>query len=404
MTEKKNSIFIPSPFPWSPGHTVTELEYLIQHQVLDTCKAHIYVPILPGPVTTPFLKVYSEHLQKFNITAIQDHAQICGILRDTARDDFYSCSLSHAVHLPDGYYSDRQYRPSSVHSLYSQLSGGRLRLYDSSTASVLTQLNTFSINYYSLPEQRALIPRTSIGCIDQQIPEVVSGSRRLALINIREHQANGSAGMNISDFVPLLSYLKESGYVIMDVSHESKSCLQELKEYDVIPYWALPDKSFYHDLDLFSHADFYVGGGGISHLALAMKIPSIWVGSLFPLVLPIGQGYQLCCRLAERHTGRHLSIDESMRVLFALRNTWDQGYDCWSRKWGYGGNPFNCYQTLQTKYYILKPAPIDLLLAFMQLELDVAMGHFSKPQIYHDSIDLLGRAVLAGKVWPSSHN
>ena len=401
MTDNKLNVFIPSPFPWSPGHTVTELEYLIQLQILDKCRTHIYVPILPGPVTTPFLRVYSEYFQKFNITAIQDHAQIYGLLQDTSKGDFYSCSLSHAVHLPDDFYSDRQYRPSSVPSLYSQLSDGKLRLYDSSTASVLTKLNNFSINYYSLPAQKALIPRTMIGCIDKLITDIRSRSRRLVLINIREHQANGSAGMNISHFVPLLSYLKESGYLVVDVSHEPKNCLEELKEFDVLPYWALPDKSFYHDIDLFSHADFYVGGGGISHLALAMKIPSIWVGSLFPLVMPIGQGYQVCCQLIERHSGKHLSVFESIGVLFALRNTWDQGYDCWSKKWGYGGNPFNCYQELRAKYYVQKPVPIDLLLAFMQLEVDVALGEFSNPQIYPECIDLLGLAVLGGKVWSS---
>lgn len=403
MVKNARQVFIPSPFPWSPGHTVTELEYLVQRQVLDTCRTPINLPILPGPVTTPFLKVYADHFQKFNITVIQDEAQICELLRETSRDNFHSCSLSHSVHLADDRYSDSHYKLSSIPSIYSMLSGGTLKHYESSTASVLTELNRFSINYYSLPDNRALIPQKRIGCIGQLIANIVSESRPIVLINIREHRANGSAGMNISDFVPLLSYLKSSGYLVVDVSHDSKSCLQELQEFEVIPYWALQNKSFYHDLDLFSHADFYIGGGGISHLALAMKIPSIWVGALFPLVLPISQGYQLCCQLIERHTYKPISVSESMKILLGLRNTWDQGYDCWSKKWGSGGNPFNCYQTLLAKYTVQKPVPIDLLLAFRQLEMDVKLGHFSKPQVYPESTDLYGQAIHSSRVWSSNY-
>ena len=53
----------------------------------------------------------------------------------------------------------------------------------------------------------------------------------------------------------------------------------------VIAYWEIEGKSFLTDLDLFSKASYYIGSGGPTHIALALRIPTIWVGGLTPLLL-----------------------------------------------------------------------------------------------------------------------
>ena len=49
--------------------------------------------------------------------------------------------------------------------------------------------------------------------------------------------------------------------------------------------------------------------------------------------LPTKYGYQLPMSLHNKHDLRRLS-EESTEELLNLRNGWEEGYDCWAKKWG----------------------------------------------------------------------
>jgi len=359
-------VAIPSPFPWAPGHVVTEAEYVLQQQVLGGCKKRIYLVFLPGPVSSAFVELYSDWFEQFKITLVCDPKLIQSILTSIPTERYLNAAISHCFHVLDERYGSLGWRSDDAGvSHYSHLSCGRISQKTSSTLYCHNIQNDFSYNYYSLPPAFKPLPPRNLGLIESLIPGL--SGRKLAILNIREHRANGSAGLTYQCFIPLIKYLLARDYFIVDASHESKSCSSELDELGVFCYWRLPNKNFYLDIDLFSHASFYVGGGGISHLAYALKIPSIWVGGLFPIGIPAHHGYVLPCRLYDRSTGLALDKDMSFFEYLSLRSPWEDGYDCWAKTWG-KGNPFNCYELLKSKYIIERPSPVALLNTFIALE------------------------------------
>ena len=105
-------------------------------------------------------------------------------------------------------------------------------------------------------------------------------SDNIVLINIREHIANGNGATTLEDYMPLIAYCQSKNYCVVDVSHEKKSFIGELEELGVIAYWGIQNKNFIYDIDLFSKASYYIGTGGPTHLALALKVPTIWIDGL----------------------------------------------------------------------------------------------------------------------------
>ena len=134
--------------------------------------------------------------------------------------------------------------------------------------------------------------------IENLIPGI-KAQGKIVLINILEH-ANANGATTLKDYRPLISYCKSKEYQIIDVSHEKKTFSDEIEKLGVIAYWKFENKNFIYDIDLFSKADFYVGTGGPTHLALALRIPTIWVAGLTPTPLPTQYGYQIPMSLHRR--------------------------------------------------------------------------------------------------------
>jgi hypothetical protein len=372
-----------------------EAEYILQEQILSQTQNKIYLLFLPGPVSTPFVKIYSSWFQKYNIHLIDDMEEVKHFLQETPTNRVLNAALSHCVHHVSPEYSSLNTRPANTISIYEMLSGGKHKQLTASTKYVHSINNRFSHNYYSLPRGFKAIPPVRSGNIEKLLPEIVDN--KVVILNIREHRANGSVGLSWLDFMPLIAYLKKHGFLVVDVSHEKKSFDKELEENGVICYWKLQNKSFFLDVELFSHADYYVGAGGISHLAYGMRIPSIWVGGLFPINIPSNHGYVLPCRLYDKTTGFAVSPDQSFGEYLNLRDPWEDGYDCWSKLWG-SGNPFNCYEELSSRYLIVKPSAFSLVKTFQALVSNI-MNNNNGFHVY-PYCDIEGRAYIGSHITP----
>ena len=367
-------VAIPSPFPWSPGHVIQEIEYLAQIQLLTGRPSKIYLPVIEGPVSTPFFNIYESLLSTYSIELIRGANSIQEFFASDLDIAVESISLSHHVILPASHGNTQHLKALDTQSVYAQLSNNNLKPYHSSTKLLITNMNSYSCNYYSLPPLKPLIkPLDDLTMISRVIPEINDG-RKIVILNIREHCANANSPLGFNDYLPLMKYLLSAGYLVIDASHENKACAEELLRIGVIPYWKIPEKSFQLDIELFSKAAFYIGGGGISHLAYTFKIPSLWVGSLFPIPLPLSQGFQLPCRLRDRNTLKLVSTDEAFSIFYNTRNPWDFGYDSWSKAWGFNLNPFNCFDEITSQYVVENPHPLDLVNAFLKLQ-DLTMSN-----------------------------
>ena len=137
-------VAIPSPFPWAPGHTAMEIDYLIRKQLISDCVATVYLPVLPGPVTSPFFDIYSESLSRFNIQPIRDINQIYQLLNDANWEDFLNIAISHSPHVVNTDLIKRNTRIHHLDSAFSKLSNGKLRQHVASTKLVTTITNEFS--------------------------------------------------------------------------------------------------------------------------------------------------------------------------------------------------------------------------------------------------------------------
>jgi hypothetical protein len=173
---------------------------------------------------------------------------------------------------------------------------------------------------------------------------------------------------------------------------------EELEAAGAIAYWAIPEKSFLTDLELFSKASVYIGGGGISHLALAYRVPTLWVSTVVPVLVPGFNSIQLPCRLRPRLTGATLTFNDAFRLYTEFPDPWDEIYDDFSGKWG-PGNPLNCITRLKGKYFVDPPPPYNIAEAFKELEFINKNDQDKK--IYftlYDSRDLEGKNFISMKV------
>jgi hypothetical protein len=196
-------VAIPSPFPWAPGHVIIEAEYVLQKQVLDGCKKKIYLAFLPGPVSLAFVEVYRDWFEQFKITLLYDPKLVQSILNSIPTERYLNAAVSHCFHVLDERYRSLVWRnDDSGVSAYSYLSSGKISQKTSSTLYYHNIQNDFSYNYYSLPSSFHPLPPRSLGLIDSALPDL--SGQRLVILNIREHRANGSAGLNYLDFLPLI--------------------------------------------------------------------------------------------------------------------------------------------------------------------------------------------------------
>ena len=314
-------LFLGSPFPWSPGHMVMETEYLIQKRIITNDNRPYTFPIFSGPVSGCLKMVYGEYLDKtYGINLITDTKEIKEAINDTRKKDIRNISLSHSQFVKDTRVKEKEYkRIENPNSSYTSLGCECVVEYSGSTNLVNSITNEFSWNQYKVLNNRQLMPGIDTGITHRTIPQSAEG-KKIVLINIREHIANGNGATTLDDYIPLISYCNSKGYCIIDVSHDKKSFTNRLEELGVIAYWKIENKNFINDIDLFSKASFYVGTGGPTHLALALRIPTIWVAGLTPLPLPTQFGYQIPISLHKKSDLQRLSTAEGTGELINLRN------------------------------------------------------------------------------------
>ena len=356
-----------TPAPWAPGHVINESLYAILKQLGNPSPHQLYLIASRGSVTVPFLHVYSSYLAEHNITTILDPNDTRDLIQSVDFDYVENVMLSHLCMLTADQPGLTNVTPSSPHtSLYSNLAAGKM--YEAQVPSSFSFAETNKYNHLFLDAASSfrnfLLPRANLGLIDKMIPGV--NDKPIALISIREHSANNQIAFSYADFIPVCAYLKSRGFLIIDVGHQHKSYGTALEKYGVIRYWELPDKNFYTDIDLFSRALLYVGSGGISHLAIALGIPTLWLGCFYPNLSVMRQGFELPCRFYDRRTCSLLNSEQHLEVRLMRRSESSEGFCSWTGEWRPGGSA-NCLDELQGNYFIRKPMPINIALATKQL-------------------------------------
>jgi hypothetical protein len=186
-------------------------------------------------------------------------------------------------------------------------------------------------------------------------------NRKFCLINIRERSLNASWAHSFELFLPTIKFLQTQGYVVVDVSHDPKACQPELIKHGVVCYSTSGLTSFENDIRLFSNAHLYVGGGGISHLACLLRVPTIWSSNILINRIPFHIGYSLPCRLSRREDGKILAIDEHILFDILLKENWDWKLDSWSGEFSNDSNLLNLTMELSLTHHVIPPSPAALL-------------------------------------------
>lgn len=360
-------IAIPSPFPWSPGHTIAEALYVVCAQLLSECRDEVTYCVLPGYVSTPFFAIYSEWFRQFNIRVVHDYGEISRLIYLHDSEDLMNAAISRCLHVHDTQLKDiATWRFSTEQSIYHELTGGRLKPILTSIEYESALNNELSTKLLACRDSRLRPPRYRLGLLEQFSKHLYE--RKVAIINIREHSANLVASMELSDYVPLIKMLQEEGFYVVDASHSAKGFKDELDALDVLPYWAFPNKSFLTDIELFSHSSIYIGSGGISLLPIFYQIPTINVGSIFPNCYNLDpRGYSIPCRLYDRVTGLALGKYDSFGQLLRQPSPFDKFYDDYGKTWGLTGNSSNCLETVSADFRVERPTSVTLLRATYEL-------------------------------------
>jgi hypothetical protein len=395
-------IGITTPAPWAPGHVVNEALYAIFKQLESNCSETLHLFVLPGAVSLPFYHVYSSHLAKYNIEVVTDLSKIAHTLSRPSTDSIISLSLSHSTHAKIDQQIDaaEHYRPKHKNpSAYETLSNGSLKEWYLSSNSMHFDINEYNHLFFKYANKDTLLPRVSFGSLDSFIPNYTSD--KLALICLREHSANFQIGMTAADFAPVCAFLKHNGYTIVDVGHQAKTYDTELEKYDVKQYWRLDGKNFLTDIELFSKSSVFVGSGGIGHLAIALGIPTVWVGCFFPGLFAMQSGYDLPCRIRDRISMAPVSNEQALRIRLAQFDKSYDGFNDFSGQWTSDLHSNN-YQDLCSDYKIERPVGINIAktvrLLFEDLKLNPLWG---RPNISSfNLVDLSGRRFVSTPLSP----
>ena len=347
-----------------------ELEHAIyKKHVLDPEGLWLF-PWYESPISAALQEKFGPYLSLLNIRIISDPKDI---LEAMNKLDWIDVSLSSIKYTTRPDIPSSHYKENNGKCLYEQL-------YNSGNPKAPEKISMLASNaslycdyqdYNQAILENCIIknPKDSVAIKSRYASDLAARGNKIVLINIREHQANASSGHTVAQFRPLLSYLKDSGYTIADISHDQKSneVSELLAGYDVMAYWQSSEKSPVVDIEIMSLANYYVGAGGITHLALLFHIPVLWIGGIYPLNFVFRHGFQLPCRLARRLDGSVLSAEDSFRVLIELPELWEPKYDSWLKKYGHF-NMHNCWDEISSNYVISRPPSISILKSFILME------------------------------------
>jgi hypothetical protein len=392
---KDSVLAIGSPFPWSPGHTWLELE-LLALKKLASSDHRIYIyPVLNPDYASLMDSRLRLCLIDLNIRIVSDHSEILNYFKSS---DFIDVSLSHVKHLKRSDVAPEHYRVGS-HDYFTDFANyagisSINQPYISSNQLIHTDYQDYCNLYCDLPAPFASaykpIARTDLA------KRILDLGKPIIVLNIREHTANASAGMHADDFIPLVSYLHDNNFIVIDMSHESKStdCLDFCKKYNVIPYWSFNDKSKESDYDLLANCEYFIGSGGLAHIATTFRVPILWIGNLYPVQIASDYGFQLPCSLFKLNSGAQLSPEEHFLCYYFLPELWDEKYDSFLRKFG-PYNMHNCIDYFRSSYIIRKPSAYSILTAFIEMSRrKVAVANISSSYSSMIPRDLLGRNLI----------
>ena len=384
-----------SPFPWSPGHTWMEFEFFCLKKVsLEDTRKYIY-PVLNSDYAQLMKSRLAPILEELNVAIESNPLELAKSYVTAERLDV---SLSNVKFLKRDDVSSRHYTDCEVNNnIFTQIAS-HFNIKD----SVVTLIASNQVMHTDYQDYNELYlansnpfvaahkcnPETDIA------KKILQDGKPLALINIREHTANASSGHSIEQFRPVVSYLNDNGYSVVDMSHESKS--EEIRlfceQFHVFPYWSLEEKSKFADYDLLTNADLFIGAGGLAHLGLCFRLPTIWFGGNYPVHLAAEFGFQLPNALHSKRTGGMLTFQEAFSQVFChLPELWENKYDCWQHKYG-PGNMHNCNETIQSRFTLSRTSGVAILEAAIEL-----LNSISSNNPPHASMqtmpfkDLLGR-------------
>jgi hypothetical protein len=399
-SDSSSALFITSGAPWSPGHTLLETELLFLHQqAFGGNPPRVKLLHLPGQVSLALQQVYGDHLLESGIEMVTSIPEIHSLLNSHSNVVIGSTEVSVTSHVLSGIVSPHtESKAANIRTIWEDLSGGKLKCNFVSTQYYHTILNSYVTA--KLVSKASFLPRVNLSTSEQLIPAIAD--KNIVLINIREHEANNSAPCTVEDYLPLIKYLLHKDYLVVDVGNTKKSFRIELEQLGVIPYWSFPGISFVTDIDLFSRASFFVGSGGITHLALSMNIPTIWTSTVLPNCAPLVPGYHLPCRLYSRRNLSPLSVDESLALSLNGSQIWQDGFDSHAKKWESSGvGPWNRKAELEADYFIVKPHGINLLRTFQLLESETTSKASNASKFHEFKMkDVLGRQIFSGPISP----
>jgi len=353
-----------SPFPWSPGHLSSELDYLIM-MAQDNPNNIYYLPIPPISCWTAIYRYYRNELEeKYNIILIEDFNLISKLM-NSKKIEKIDIALSHVKCLPT---SNCRIRSRKVDSFWGNLF--HLSSFEQYAVSHFDFRNTqykFCKLWYENRENFN-VPLSKIKLSNELINSIgINPNKPIVLINIRERSLNASFDHDLELFRPAIVFLIEKGYELVDVSHDQKSCEDELRKMGVKIYSGTSICSFENDIQLFSNAVAYIGGGGITHLAALYRLPVIWPSTILINRVPFKIGYTLPCRIKKRIDHHILNFEEHIEFDIMLKENWDFKFDAWTKKYTNDSNLLNMTDEVKKEFEIIPPNSTQLLYTTIDL-------------------------------------
>ncbi len=344
LAEKNRLKFvIPPAFPWAPGHYIHDVHnFFLQLESArsDNRLTYLY-PFHEAQIPQVIYEIIKEHVKhKYpNVQIVIDN----NLVKDVNQialiyPEYTICPNSpiSRLKLPKGVSrEDCRIGPS--------LFGARHFIIPTHEEQkwVVNYLKNAQLNYSCNPFYE------SLSNISLPLPNRLI-DKKLALLQIKTQQANAGLPTDYKDYLPLVEYLQDNGYLIVIAGREDHSGQQIFNH--AYHYSISDEANFFYDISLFANAAIsVVGGSGIGIIPGVLRKPFIL--NNHATYLP-PQSLYGCINLPaivySRSLNRFLSVSETDRLWSCLPDSWEvkpDKYTLGSR----GGNPYT--QLFQTGEY-----------------------------------------------------
>ena len=352
-----------SPFPWSPGHSIQDNNYLLllleKYSLLNSDAAITVLTPLSG-VLLDFLRIHRDVFSGLSIRYCSPSQRVTYY----PESDIFTNEFIDQKIVKEFVAAGRFIDASTSHSCpyicgphetgFVNRNNGQITFSSTNAHVVRKHLDYNKLNYASTSLFSAH-PKPLLDPVLSDPLSIQSGD--YVLFYIREKPLNGCLPIAFEEYVPSIKYLQDLGYKIIYPNYDeiSISLRDKLVAHNILIYSDFPRLGFKYDYQLYSNCALYFGSncGPASFFALS-SIPALWIGQWISPALapPTKAGFQIPSvpRLPEGNHRNSRFQRHALLPMTLLPGVGESFYDDFqqSNVLPGKGNPFNTYTSVSS--------------------------------------------------------